>query len=42
MRRILSVAFCPLTLSAPALAQTRVMTEHDQTAAGYEMPAQPQ
>ena len=32
MRRILSVAFCALTLCAPALAQTRVMTEHDQTA----------
>ena len=32
MSRILSVAFCALTLSAPALAQTRVMTEHDQTA----------
>lgn len=32
MSRILSVAFCALTLSVPALAQTRVMTEHDQTA----------
>ena len=32
MSRILSVAFCTLTLSMPALAQTRVMTEHDQTA----------
>ena len=32
MSRILSVAFCALTLCAPALAQTRVMTEHDQTA----------
>ena len=32
MRRILSLVFCALTLSAPALAQTRVMTEHDQTA----------
>ena len=31
MRRILSVAFCALTLCAPALAQTRVMTEHNQT-----------
>lgn len=31
MRRILSVAFFALALSAPALAQTRVMTAHDQT-----------
>jgi len=36
MRRILSVAFCALTLSAPALAQTRVMTEHDQTASALK------
>ena len=36
MSRILSVAFCALTLSAPALAQTRVMTEHDQTASALK------
>ena len=36
MSRILSVAFFALTLSAPALAQTRVMTEHDQTAAAMK------
>jgi len=32
MSRILSVAFFALTLSAPVVAQTRVMTEHAQTA----------
>jgi len=36
MSRILSVAFFALTLSAPALAQTRVMTEHDQTASAMK------
>src|SRR5215510_10855005 len=36
VRRILSVAFFALTLSAPALAQTRVMTEHDQTASALK------
>ena len=36
MRCISSVAFCALTLSAPALAQTRVMTEHDQTASALK------
>ena len=36
MRRILSVAFFALTLSAPALAQTRVMTGHDQTESGLK------
>ena len=36
MKRIISVAFCALTLSAPAVAQTRVMTEHDQTASALK------
>jgi len=36
MRLILTAALFVLTLSAPALAQTRVMTDHDQTASALK------
>ena len=36
MNRILTAALFVLTLSAPAAAQTRVMTEHDQTASALK------
>jgi hypothetical protein len=36
MNRILAVAFSVMVISMPALAQTRVMTTHDQTASALK------